>query len=226
MECPFCILPNHLLSDRCPDPRIEYYKQNALMTYNEYLNEIINIEYPNEKRELLSRSSYNLHDPYYWFSWFHDRLKQKCSFLNTHTMIYISMILYNNDTYLNARPSPDTRNDILSQIAHMHAQGTTILSISNIRRFFQNQDQVEDQEEEEEAEYDEINDIVHIKENKICPDTMCPICYIYQDNMIHTECNHIFCTSCITQHLHISHACPLCRNRINNIFHYKVISNV
>ena len=43
----------------------------------------------------------------------------------------------------------------------------------------------------------------------------CPICFEIVKNEITTDCNHVFCFLCLTNHLTISPTCPICRRSCN-----------
>ena len=55
--------------------------------------------------------------------------------------------------------------------------------------------------------------------NYICD---CPICFENPTD-IYTECNHMYCTDCITQHYKRKHNCPMCRTNLNQDDFKKII---
>ena len=50
----------------------------------------------------------------------------------------------------------------------------------------------------------------------------CSICQEKQLNTIKIDCNHHFCEECIKEYLKINRQCPICRNKIDNIYKIKV----
>jgi ATP-dependent Lon protease len=42
----------------------------------------------------------------------------------------------------------------------------------------------------------------------------CGICYL-DDKLVKTDCNHVFCSKCLTQWREIKNNCPMCRNIIS-----------
>jgi len=53
----------------------------------------------------------------------------------------------------------------------------------------------------------------------IINDNMCTICLdnIKENNYVKTCCNHIFCLSCLLEHLKVNQTCPCCRSSIEPI---------
>lgn len=51
-----------------------------------------------------------------------------------------------------------------------------------------------------------------IKYNLIITSEECSICLVNQNEMINTECNHIYCKQCIDTWFNNHNTCPQCRN--------------
>ena len=63
----------------------------------------------------------------------------------------------------------------------------------------------------------------YLKENnKICPICLNSLNNINESKIIITNCNHIFCNSCINKHMENSNKCPLCNKEK---FNYKKFMN-
>jgi len=50
----------------------------------------------------------------------------------------------------------------------------------------------------------------------------CPICLELLSTPVTTNCNHIYCISCISSHYRISTSCPLCRGKLNGVFTHDI----
>ena len=48
----------------------------------------------------------------------------------------------------------------------------------------------------------------------------CPLCFecIESDNVVNTECKHIFCRKCFFKWRKHDSRCALCRNELNSLF--------
>jgi competence transcription factor ComK len=57
----------------------------------------------------------------------------------------------------------------------------------------------------------------HIKSLEEIEDKMCAICFENQITL-QTDCNHNYCTNCITEHYKINNSCPYCRSKIQECY--------
>ncbi len=60
----------------------------------------------------------------------------------------------------------------------------------------------------------------HVKSLEEMEDKMCLIC-LENKITLQTNCNHNYCTNCITEHYKINHNCPYCRSKIQEC--YKIV---
>ena len=64
---------------------------------------------------------------------------------------------------------------------------------------------------------------------KSCPDSQsgfdklldeewtCPICYEWKNDCAITNCEHLFCATCLNTHTSINNTCPICRQPIISV---------
>ena len=78
-----------------------------------------------------------------------------------------------------------------------------------------------DSDSEEESKSIQTKEILTFSNINKYP-IFCSICQEKQLNTIKIDCNHHFCEECIKEYLKINNNCPICRNKIDNIYKIKI----